>query len=103
MLDTVQMTDVEIKPSKKAGQNEVWGVVTWEGVDPSTDRFSIYVQGLSNAYNWKDGEKSKDGTQKYYRKTLQMNFYRPGDELFENEREIRFGIPGEVDYRWLYK
>ncbi|MGE0609221.1 MAG: hypothetical protein AB7O62_19165 [Pirellulales bacterium] len=103
LLNAVEISDVSIKPSKKPGDNEVWGVVTWEDIDPTTDRFSIYIQGLSNAYIWKDGEKLKDGSQKYYRKTLQLNFYRPGDELHEHEREIRFGIPDEVDYRWDYK
>lgn len=103
LLNSVEITDTPIQPSTKTTDKSVWGVVTWEDVDPTTDRFSIYIQGLSNAYYWHDGEKSKDGGQKYYRKTLQLNFYRPGDDRNENEREIRFGIPEEIDYRWVYK
>jgi hypothetical protein len=44
---------------------------------------------------------------------LQLNFWRPGDALSENEREIRYGsAPGEseaygtaegVAYHWIYR
>ncbi len=37
------------------------------------------------------------------RKTLKLNFWRPGDQYFENEEEIRYGIPGRVDYEWIYR
>ena len=47
------------------------------------------------------------------RKTLQLNFWRPGDSLAENEREIRYGAAlGAADaygtnegvaYRWVYR
>jgi DNA-binding XRE family transcriptional regulator len=47
---------------------------------------------LTNACRWKESE-DKDGQRKYYRKTLQLNFWRPGDDRFEHEQEIRFGIP----------
>ncbi len=32
----------------------VWGVATWEHLDPQIKQFSVYVQGLTNAYRWKD-------------------------------------------------
>ena len=32
----------------------LWGVATWEDIDPRIVRFSIYVSGLTNAYKWKD-------------------------------------------------
>ena len=50
---------------------------------------------------------------KFFRKTLQLNFWRPGDSLAENEREIRYGAAlGAADaygtdegvaYRWVYR
>jgi len=92
----------------------VWGVVAWEDVDPRIDRFSIFVQGLTNAYRWVDA-KTPAGDYRYQegqpvgahrrlsRKTLQLNFWRPGDEFHEHEREIRLGPPGDVDYRWVYR
>jgi hypothetical protein len=101
LLNTVEMTEKEIQPSTEEEDNSVWGVVTWRDIDPKTDRLSIYVQGLSNAYEIKVAE---DGSwERYLRKTLQLNFWRPSDEFYAHEREIRFGIPGDVDYRWVYK
>lgn len=87
----------------------VWGVVTWEDVDPRIDRFSVYVNGLTNAYRWEDtpgafkpGDPIGKG-RKWVRKTLKLNFWRPGDEYYEHEKEFRVGIPGEVDYTWVYR
>lgn len=99
----------DIPPSTPEEDKSVWGVVTWEDVDPQTDRFSIYVTGLSRSYRWEDpagaykaGEPLGAG-RKFERKILQLNFWRPSDDRFENEREIRFGAPDEVDYRWIYR
>ena len=101
-------TTVDIAGELKVGETR-WGVATWEGLDPRIDRFSIYVRGLTNAYKWKDAEgafKKGDpiGTgRRLARKTLKLNFWRPGDEFYEREDEIRRGIPGEVDYEWVYQ
>ncbi len=87
----------------------LWGVATWEDIDPRIVRFSIYVYGLTNVYRWKDapGEHKPDspiGTgRKLYRKVLELNFWRPSDQYYEHEEEIRYGIPGGVDYRWVYR
>ena len=102
------LTSVEMCRDIKVGET-LWGVATWEDIDPRIDRFSIHVQGLTNAYVWKDEDgryKKGDpiGTgRRLSRKTLKLNFWRPGDEYFEHEKEIRFGIPGEVDYEWVYR
>ena len=99
---------VEMARSIEVGET-VWGVATWESLDPRIDRFSIYVQGLTNAYKWTDrpGEfKPGDSIgigRRLERKVLKLNFWRPGDEYYQNEKEIRYGIPGEVDYEWLYR
>jgi len=87
----------------------VWGVATWEDIDPRTDRFSVYVAGLTNAYRWSDEPgKYKPGSplgtgRRLQKKTLKLNFWRPGDEFDPKEREIRFGVPGGVDYEWVYR
>ena len=49
----------------------------------------------------------------FTRKTLQLNFWRPGDEHLQDEKEIRFGVArGKGDlydvsegvaYRWVYR
>lgn len=108
LYNTAEMTG-EIPPSTKEVDNTIWGVATWEGVDPRTDRFSITVQGLTNAYRWADAEagyKAGDpiGTGRSYQyQVLKLNFWRPSDPYFQHEDEIRFGMPGEVDYSWSYR
>ena len=32
----------------------VWGVATWQDVDPNNVWFSVYVEGLTNAYRFSD-------------------------------------------------
>ena len=94
----------------------VWGVVTWFDVDTVTEekptalyRFSIYIEGLTNAYRWTDKPenlKIEGGINRGRRlvnKTLKLNFWRPGDEFYPHEGEIRYGLPGEVDYEWVYR
>jgi hypothetical protein len=97
----------------------VWGVAMWEDIDPRIDFFSVFVRGLTNAYRWSDvpgayklGDPPGTG-RKYAFKTLQLNFWRPGDELNENEREIHYGpapkhadlydSPEGVAYQWVYR
>ncbi len=87
----------------------VWGIATWEDIDPLIDFFSVYIQGLTNAYRWVDEPgKFEPGNQigvgrRLARKTLKLNFWRPGDEFYEHEDEIRFGQPGTVDYEWVFR
>jgi hypothetical protein len=102
--NSVEMAARPIKPGET-----LWGVATWEDVDPRIDRFSIYVDGLTNAYRWQDtpgaykpGDPLGKG-RSFVRKALKLNFWRPGDEFDEHEKEIRYGIPGQVDYEWVYR
>ena len=102
-------TSVSISEKEIEVGQTVWGVAMWEKIDPRTDRFIISVKGLTNAYKWGDepgAYKAGDpvGTgRKLVRKTLRLNFWRPGDEYYEHEGEIRYGFPGEVDYEWVYR
>jgi hypothetical protein len=106
--DQKLLTSVEMSRNIAVGET-VWGVATWEDIDPRVVRFSVYAFGLTNAYRWKDtpGEyKPGDppGTgRRLMRKALKLNFWRPGDEYLEHEEEIRYGIPGRVDYEWVYR
>jgi hypothetical protein len=87
----------------------LWGIATWEDLDPRIVRFSVYVYGLTNAFHWKDEpSESKPGEsplkgRKLYKKALKLNFWRPGDPYFEHEEEIHYGVPGGVDYEWVYR
>ena len=102
------LTTVEMAREIAVGET-LWGVVTWEDLDPRIDRFSIYIKGLTNAYRWSDepgGFKrgASIGTgRRLLQKTLRLNFWRPGDEFYEHEGEIRYGVPGELDYEWVYR
>jgi len=98
---------VEMATEIPVGQSR-WGVAMWEEIDPRIDRFVIYVQGLTNAYQWKNlPEKYRPGAErstyrKIFLKTLKLNFWRPGDEFYPEESEIRRGHPGKPDYEWIY-
>ncbi len=95
LLNSVEIAS-EIPPSPPGEDHSVWGVVTWDDIDLRINRFSVYVAGLSNAF-----KQNEEGQQ--VQKTLQINFWRPGDAFFEREDEIRLGAPGDVDYRWFYR
>jgi hypothetical protein len=122
LYDSITITEVPIATSGDTIGREFWGVATWDNVDRRTDFFSIYVQGLTNAYRWEDSEVNQLGFgvgRKYLFKTLQLNFYRPGDAVHEHASEFRYGLPltkGQpsaeiletyeldeaVDYTWVY-
>jgi hypothetical protein len=108
LLNSVEIGGL-IPTSSDLVDHSVWGVATWEDIDPRVDFFSIYVQGLSNAYQWVDPpEAFKQGDppgkgRVLAQKTLLLNFWRPGDEFVEDQRVIRYGIPGKVDYSWIYR
>jgi hypothetical protein len=119
LLNSVQMAEQLIPASGGRIDKGVWGVATWTDVDPRIDFFSIYVGGLTNAYRWVDtpgayrpGDFPGKG-RTFARKMLQLNFWRPGDELLQGERELRYGVPiGKADlygvapgvaYRWVYR
>jgi hypothetical protein len=103
LLNSVEMSQSPIPLSSPEAPKEVWGLVTWEDVDPRVDFFSVYVSGLTNAYkpvDLPDGFKPGDppGTgREFLSKTLRLNFWRPGDAILEHEGEIRYGIPFEAE------
>jgi hypothetical protein len=102
------LTSVEMCRDIAVGET-LWGVATWEDIDPRIVRFSVYVFGLTNAYCWKDqpGEYKPGAStltgRKLQRKVLRLNFWRPADPYYEHEDEIRYGIPDGVDYEWVYR
>ncbi len=155
LLNSVNIGAQPIKLSTATEDNSVWGVATWIDVDPRIDFFSIYITGLTNAYRWTDGVPGagaktvqpanaggKGGPiddaiakaaadRQYKHKTLQLNFWRPGDEFVLMEGEIHMGAPADrvhkhvdpdaeqpagdekdasgrnwekiIDYRWIFR
>lgn len=93
----------------------LWGIATWEDVDPRVDMFSIYIKGLTNALRWEDiPEKYQKGNptsgRRLWVKTLKLNFWRPTDEYNQPENFCRTGIPpllerglpAQPEYEWVY-
>ena len=133
LLSTVEISSRRIPLSKGREDNSVWGVATWVDVDARMDKFSIYVEGLTNAYRWQDRDDQdpkprpldrpkivlRDAQDKpirkplrkervMRRKTLRLRFWRPGDEFYQSEREIRYGAPpsqgkSTLDHEWVWR
>ncbi|MDR3108298.1 MAG: hypothetical protein LBU65_01245 [Planctomycetaceae bacterium] len=105
---TVNITKKELKPSDSA-----WGVAMWTDVDPKISKFSIFVSGLTNAYQWEDQKLGEEGSYKegaplgtgrrMKRRILQLNWQHLGDEFDISDKEIKFGWTGAVDYEWIYR
>ena len=88
LLDSHQMSQAKIPTAKNASDPGLWGVAIWTDVDPRIDYVSVYVKGLTNAYRL--GSDFDDPTRL---KTLQLNFWRPGDQVEEDDDYVDFGIP----------
>jgi len=119
--NSVEMTQIPIPRSADPSADGVWGVLTWEDVEPQTDFLSLYVYGLSNAFQRVTSEENPSAKPVLIRKALQLNFYRPGDSIGETDDRIRFGIPAfeseeeqayvlkqyglekRLDYQWVYR
>jgi hypothetical protein len=87
-----------VPPSTKPDVDDaVYGVATWDKWDPKSDRFSIYVRGLSDGYKELPSPSGGKPTVKY--KTLRIDFIRRGDEHNLNEKEVYLNDP---PYEWVY-
>jgi len=102
LYNSVEMMNIRIPLSDAEGAG-VWGYVTWTDLDPRADFSAIFVNGLSNAFLIEDeegvfkaGDPPLTGRQFAF-KTLQLNFWRPGDSVEPHEEEIRYGVPVESD------
>lgn len=90
LLDTVEMMRTQLPVTKSANGAGAWGVAIWENVNPTIDYVSIDVHGITNAFRI---AKEADGNIGFRRKTLQLNFWRPGDTRMEHNDRVRYGIP----------
>ncbi len=76
----------------------VTGVAIWDDVDRESNRYSIFISGLSNGWSVTDPI-APDTKPVVRRKTLQLNFRRLGDQYQMKSEEIRFQGPAQ----WLYR
>jgi hypothetical protein len=87
-----------VPPSTKEGVDDaIFGAAVWEKWDHKSDRFSIYVRGLSDGYKETPNPAGGDPIVKY--KTLRIDFIRRGDERNISEKEIELSDP---PYEWVY-
>lgn len=83
-------------PRGSRDEKALYGVAIWRGVNPEADFYTIYMSGFSNGYQIAEGPDGKPVT---LRKTIVLDFWRPGDRFNPNEREFR--LRGEP--RWEYR
>lgn len=118
LYNAVEITEVPIPYSNDPAADGVWGVLTWVDVNPEADFLSMFVYGLTNAFQRTD---DGSGEPELLKKALQLNFYRPGDSIEETQDRIRFGVPAftdpeeqayvlkkyglekRLDYQWVYR
>lgn len=100
LKNSVTMAQPLLPSKPEAAPRVVTGVAMWDDVNPDSNRYSIFISGLSNGVWYVDDVGGKlGGQQSVRRKTLQLNFKRLGDRYNMDSREIRFVGPAE----WLYR
>ncbi len=97
LLGAVEIVGVVPPSAKPDFDDSVFGVATWEGIDPNADRLQIYVRGLSDGYQQIPDPNGGKPTVKY--KTLRIDLIRRGDARDLNEKEISLAEP---PYEWVY-
>ena len=106
-FDRIPETTVSIAQREIAPGQEVWGVAMWTGIDPRINEFSIFVSGLTNAYQWRDRPRSvcpETGKALSFentgilgegriisRRVLKTDWWRVGDAYSLDESQIHFG------------
>ncbi|GHT46285.1 hypothetical protein FACS189454_07200 [Planctomycetales bacterium] len=103
-MKSIPETSVSFPTKKIAAGQDYWGVATWTDIDPRINEFSVYVSGLTNAYQQID-KKNADGQYEntgkagegrvLKRKVLKTDWWRPGDQYTLSEAQIKFGARNE--------
>ena len=102
---SVEMSQARI-PVTKADSvpRAVYGVAVWMDVPekaPKTNNFSVYVAGLSNGLAVSE---SDAGVETVSRKTLQLDFHRPTDELRPRQNDFVLNEnKGFGASKWIYR
>jgi hypothetical protein len=101
---TITISKRPIPPSKPdAIPRVVSGVAIWTDIfekAPNTNKFSVYVLGLSNGLAV---EETPTGEKLIKRKTLQINFVRPADDLRPQLADFAADEGNGPAERWIYR
>lgn len=102
IMNSVTISKEPIPVSKPdAYPRAITGVAIWTDVydrAPKTNRFSIFVGGLSDAWR-QDPKTPENPNPPIRRKTLQINFKRLGDDIQNDPNAIRW----VDDPSWIYR
>jgi hypothetical protein len=101
---SIEISKRPIPPSKlDAIPTVVTGVAVWTDMAekaPKTNKFSVYVVGLSNG---QATEELRTGEKVIKRKTLQINFIRPTDDNKPQVTDIRPDDASGPAEQWIYR
>ena len=98
LYDSVSIAKEDLKPSQPEAVPQVYrGVAFWEGIDPKTQSFDVYVTGLSNGYV-RMAPEDAEAEEELRRKTLKIQFVKKGDEFLMEEKEIKL-----VNHEYIYR
>lgn len=101
---SIEISKRPIPPSKPdAIPRVVTGVAVWTDMAekaPKTNKFSVYVVGLSNG---QATEELRTGEKLIKRKTLQINFIRPTDDVRPQVTDIRPDDSNGPAEQWIYR
>jgi hypothetical protein len=102
---SVEMSQARIPVTKPDSvPRAVYGVAVWMDVPekaPKTNNFSVYVAGLSNGLAVSE---SDSGIETVSRKTLQLDFHRPTDELRPRQNDFTLNEnKGFGASKWIYR
>lgn len=105
LQSTISISKRPIPPSKPdAIPRVVTGAAIWTDMAekaPKTNKFSVYVVGLSNGQATE--ELLSTGEKLIKRKTLQINFIRPTDDLRPQVTDIRPDDTNAPAEQWIYR
>jgi len=102
LLNSIEIANTRLPKEDAETGKGVWGVVIWEDVDPRTNFFSLYIQGLTNAYKYRDTAENITKRNPIAQgrelevKTLQLNYYRPGDTIDLVQDHVYYGLPNAL-------
>lgn len=88
-----------VPPAAETGspqERPIYGVAMFTDVDPTADRYTVFMTGFSNGVREID---APDGTTGVQHKTVVTKYWRPGDQFDQREPEIRL----DGDPQWIYR
>ncbi|MDR3234454.1 MAG: hypothetical protein LBT46_12470 [Planctomycetaceae bacterium] len=104
-MKAIPETTVSFPAKEIAAGQGYWGVAMWTDIDPRVNEFSVYVSGLTNAYQQFDNtaDNKEEAADKgvagrgriLKRKVLKTDWQRIGDKYLLSDSQIRFGAKDE--------